>query len=127
MVVRRIRQSHWLQPGGDLQPWIDALLVLDRRGDKRPLLALLKSDTPIPALARSYMADLLERYTLKRPRGGRRTPAYDYSLAERKLVWAAASVRDDTKNGRPRKDQIEKIAAIYGVLPSTLANYLAGS
>lgn len=59
-MVPRIRSAHWLHPGGDVQPWIDALVAVDRRGDTEPLVELLKSNTPIPDDARWYLADLLE-------------------------------------------------------------------
>ena len=95
MVARR-RGHPWLFPGGELQPWLDALRAIDLRGDKSQLVKLLKSDVAIPPDARQHLADLLERYQLKLQRGGRggrMTPSYDLPHHVVQLDAAARLVR----------------------------------
>ncbi len=125
-MVRRIRSAEWLFPGGDVQPWIDALRAVDRDLDAAPLADLLKSGSPMPADARWFVADLLERYKLKRPRGGQRTPAYDLSEAGRRLAWAKELVRQEVANGRGRDDAVELAARVYGVGEEALCAFLQG-
>ncbi|MQA64506.1 MAG: hypothetical protein GEU76_01170 [Alphaproteobacteria bacterium] len=110
-----------------MQPWIDALRAVDRTRDAAPLVALLKSDAPLPADARWLIADLLGRYNLKRPQGGRPTPAYDLSDAARRLLWAADAVKREVELGRNRYEAVESAARVYGVAdPETLQKYLSG-
>jgi hypothetical protein len=87
MVLRR-KLSVWLRPGGETQPWIDALIAVDRRKDKTALINLLRSQEPCPADARWHVADLLSRYKLVRSHGGRATPSYDRSEMESRKEWA---------------------------------------
>ena len=125
-MVPRYRGRKWLRPAGTMQRWIDALLSIDRHADVKPLVALLKSNSPIPKDARWYVADLLERYQLKRKRGGKRTPAYDRSEAETWLIWAKEAVNQMTQDGTRKADAIERAARTYGVDSETLRSFLAG-
>jgi hypothetical protein len=109
-----------------MQPWIDVLVAVDYRGDKAPLIELLKSNKQMPEEARWYIGDLLARYLLKRPKGRRTTPAYDRSLAEMRLIWAEASVREHMKGGMKAAKAIEGTLPVYGVQRSTQAAYHAG-
>src|SRR5262249_47821831 len=115
-------------PGGQMQPWIDALMDIDfqGRGDKRRLLELLRSDTELPPEARWYLADLIERYELKRPRGGQRTPAYQRSDTDAKLSRASKSLREYVAQGRKLADVMGKVADTWGVDAYTLRNYHEG-
>ena len=65
-----------MAPSDELKPWIDALKAIDEKGNKGPLIELLKSKGLMSAKARFYLADLLTRYNFKKPWGGRATPAY---------------------------------------------------
>ena len=107
-----------------MQPWIDALRTVDQRGDKALLVELLKFNKSIPREARWHLADLLERYTLKRRRGEQRTPSYDYSETTRRLKWAKESVRG--KRGQERERAIEDAARVYEVPLASLRRFLAG-
>jgi hypothetical protein len=102
MVARR-RGHPWLFPGGELQPWLDALRLIDGCGDKAQLVKLLTSNVAIPAEARQHLADLLERYQLKLQRGGRggrRTPSYDLPHHVVQLDAAVRIVRGGSKQER---------------------------
>ena len=108
----------WLEPGGAIQPWIEALWEIDRRGDKQTLLKLLRSKERMPHAARFYVADLIERYQLKRKRGGaaHQTPAYDRSPQEAKLLRAIASARQQINDEGAAPDEALKLAAkVWGV------------
>ena len=125
-MVPRIKLRAWLRRGGPIQPWIDALRKFDQCADKGPLLELLKSERSLPKEARWYLADLLQRYNLKRPRGWRTTPAYDRSQGEAKLIWADESVRGSIKKGENVDSAIELAARVYGVNSETLRLFRAG-
>jgi hypothetical protein len=114
-----------LNPPKRMEGWLGALLDIDKRGDKKRLLQLLRCKTPIPAEARWHIADLLERYELHRPRGGRATPSYDRSPAETLLEAAneAVSLREE---GQTLDAAIEENARLYGVDPKKLRKYRAG-
>jgi hypothetical protein len=62
-----VDRAFWL-PNSDSDEWVTALEALDKRGDKRALLDLLRSGRDLPRDARSYLADLPERYQFKRLR-----------------------------------------------------------
>ena len=46
--------------------WIEALAAIDVRGDKEPLLALLRSNEELTPRALAFITDMVERHTLKR-------------------------------------------------------------
>ncbi len=85
-MVSRYRGTRWPAIGNRERPWIEALEAIDSGGEKRPLVKLLKSNKSIPKAAKWHIADLLERYQLKRHPGKQATPSYerdsDYSEAE---------------------------------------------
>lgn len=109
-----------------MQPWINALWVIDHGGDKVPLINLLRSNSSIPKKAKWLLADLLERYALKRPRGRSRTPAYDLSETEMWLRWADQAVRGYMRKGMILDRAIEKAALRYEVNAETLRTYHSG-
>jgi hypothetical protein len=109
-----------------MQPWINALLDIDHRQQKQQLINLLKSETAIPAEARWHIADLLERYNLKRPRGGKRTPSYDRSPAEERLTLADVAARQYLASGISLEQSIQRAASSYEVDPETLHAFHAG-
>jgi hypothetical protein len=104
--------AFWLSD--EFDHWVAALEAIDKRNDKEPLLALLKSECELPHAARIYLADLLSRYQLKKKRGGQSTPAYDRSLAEVALMLDVEAVRNLTKNGMSIKDALAKVAKPRG-------------
>jgi hypothetical protein len=66
-MLPRYLRSETSDVGERLQPWVDALSTIDlkNRGNKTKLIRLLASETPIPPLARLYLADLLSRKQLR--------------------------------------------------------------
>src|SRR5262249_1233184 len=72
--------AFWLPHDID-EALIEALVALDRSGgtNKKPLIELLRSRGYV------YLADLLDRYQLKRKQGGRQTPLYDRTDIHRRL------------------------------------------
>lgn len=62
-------------------PWRAAVEAADA-GDKAPLIDLLRSGSVPGPEARELIADLLERYNLRRPNSRPRTPAYRTTEAE---------------------------------------------
>jgi hypothetical protein len=94
--------AFWLD--NDFTPWgiIDAIWHIDEHGDKAPLLKLLRGSGE---QGDYYLADLLERYDLQRPRNRQRTPAYDLTRRERIIALACNSIRN-------RPDGVSVAAAI---------------
>jgi hypothetical protein len=80
-------------PNWDTDPWVKAIIAIDKRGDKEPLMALLESDAPMTADARRHLANLLERYELKRPVGRQRNRSYERAPGQAELDEAEADVR----------------------------------
>jgi hypothetical protein len=109
-----------------MHPWISALLAIDEDRNKKPLVDLLTSHTRLPRAARWHIADLLKRYELTRPRGGRSTPSYDLSPAETKLRWASDSADHSIRNGMAADKAVELAAKTHGVKSKDLFNYRAG-
>jgi hypothetical protein len=70
---------------------VDAIWHIDAHGDKAPLLKLLRGTGKQRDY---YLADLLERYELKRPRSRQRTPAYALTLRERVIAIARYAIRN---------------------------------
>src|SRR4051812_7762248 len=72
------------------KPWVEALQAIDERRDKRQLIELLRSKTPMSESARWHIADFIDRYKIATlaSRGGRTTPSYDYPPAQQKLERA---------------------------------------
>jgi hypothetical protein len=127
-VQRWINPDAHLSPGGNMQPWIKALLAIDRRRNPEPLIRLLKSGAPMPDDARWHIADLLQRYNLKLAAGkNRQTASYDHSEAEGNLFRAAKCVHGYVAKQTLTKDEaIQRCARDYRVKPETLRTYLAG-
>jgi hypothetical protein len=129
---RRIpRDAHLEVDNPKLQPWIDALVKIDRdrsRGTaKGDLIQLLRSKAPMPRLARWHLADLLDRYNLKIPRGkNRQTPSYDHSKAEGKLILAAKMFRRYRAREFSFDRAIDYSARTYEITSEKLRTYLAG-
>jgi hypothetical protein len=79
--------AFWLDDDADCE-LIEALHAIDQCGDKAPLICLLR------ARGNRYLADLLERYDLKRKRGRPQTPSYNKSDVEARLAMAVKDVRE---------------------------------
>jgi hypothetical protein len=123
-----VDRAYWLDDDylQRIGPWIDALEQIDRRGEKKPLVALLRSERELPRDAREYLADLFERRDLKNPANRPRQPAYDRSKAESRLALAKGSVRNYQAHGDSFKDALAKAAEEWSIPEGTLANYCAG-
>lgn len=102
-----------------LQRWVEAFLAIDAE-DKAPLIKLLKSNTPIPALARLYLVDLLERKNLRNAKHPS-TPLYRYSDRVSKRLRAVKAVRYLRKYEHlPLDDAITQAALIYNLNPNVV-------
>jgi hypothetical protein len=78
-------RAPWIDEDGPDAPWYDALEKLDKTKDKTLLVDLLKSDQELTPAIRGHIADLLERYRLKRPPGKQPTPSYALSGTNTRL------------------------------------------
>ncbi|MCC3245445.1 hypothetical protein LG047_08940 [Methylocystis sp. WRRC1] len=87
-------RAFWLDEIDDPQvrEWIVACEAIDQRGETAPLLMALRQC--IPAAAFRHVADLFDRYELKKRRGRPRCPSYDLSAQEARLACAIAEVED---------------------------------
>ena len=103
------------------EPWVTALEELRHKGTKAKLLALLRSDAELTSRGREFLADMLERYDLKRPANRPRTPVYDLPPSEANLYYAMKDVRerDQRPNRRMRVADAIKIAAAQCVSRSS--------
>jgi hypothetical protein len=107
-------------------PWIDALEQIDKWGDKGPLTALLRGSEPVPNEVGVYLADLLERHELRRNRHRPRTPLYDWSTADSRLILAKESVDTYSENGMSFDDSVAMAAKEYSIPHNVLENYCKG-
>jgi hypothetical protein len=96
------------------RPWLEALSDVDVYGDKRKLLELLRSGKELSPGVRCHVADLLERYELKRRHGRQQTPSYDRTPWQWAFETAIERVRRDVKSGMSVKDAVEKNATEIG-------------
>src|SRR5689334_948178 len=92
-------EGFWHGEDAALYPWIAALEAIDKRDDKTQLLDLLNSDDDFPQAARFYLADLLDRYQLRRKPHGQATPAYTRSEVEKTLLLDIQAVNRLTNKG----------------------------
>jgi hypothetical protein len=116
----------WLDDAKVNAAWYEALAAIDVRRDKKPLVHLLKSgQVPPPSIA-FYIGDLLERYTLKRPKARPRVPAYLRTPKQIKLIAATIYVhRRVHVDGVELAVALEQVAAETGQSEETLtAAYL---
>jgi hypothetical protein len=126
MVERYIPEYPHLFEGEQLGQWIDALVAIDVRDDKLPLIKLLRENIEMPWPISWHLADLLDRYSLAKraSRGGRIAPSYDNPPALRKLVQAKKYyqryVRED------RATAYERAAEKCGVDEEKLRAYVEG-
>jgi hypothetical protein len=116
--------AYWIEDRAAV-PWVLALGKIDSDGNKDPLLELLKSSVPLPREARWYLADLLERYPLKRR--GQKHPAYDPSRTEIRLEFAKVAVRELVQDGWSVKDAVEKLSADRKIPESILFSHYNGT
>ena len=117
-----VDRAFWLgDETAHLDPWITALEAIDKRGDKGPLLALLKSEFDLPREARVYLADLLARHQLKKKGGGQTTPAYDRTEVEIVLSLAIDDVRELVRTRKRRvAEALEQTSRTRGIPPNIL-------
>jgi hypothetical protein len=111
--IEFLDRAFWLDLGRH-KYWIEAFETIDKRGDKAPLLELLKSKSDLPRDVRWYLADLLARHQLKKKRGAQATPAYDRTDVEAVLIWAIDDVRGLVKRGMSVADALEKVVESRG-------------
>ena len=105
--------------------WFLAMSEAERgdTGRLRQMLRERKSEmTPRVWLA---LDDLLER-RISRPRGGQRTPIYDFSKTQTVLISAIDDVLFLRQNGTPRKKAIKEVAHDYGIDPDALIDVCNG-
>jgi hypothetical protein len=105
--------------------WIAALQAIDQRQDKGPLLRLLLSEKPMPRAVRYHLADLLERYNLKRPPRAQRQPSYDMTMQNQRLDLARTAVRERPR-GMTVKAAIKAFSKQYGMEESALETACGG-
>lgn len=104
-----VDRAFWLgDNSSDIDQWVTALQAIDKRADKKPLLNLLKSDRDLSKDVRLYLADLLERYELKKPKHRPPTPAYDRTDADAMLLTGVQRTRDYVNSGMSVKDALAK-------------------
>jgi hypothetical protein len=121
-----VDRAFWLDDDTEIEAWVTALDDLDNRGDKLPLLNLLRSGTVPSQQALAYLADMLERYQLKKRRGGQSTPAYNRTRADSKLALAINDVRRLVKRGTSVKDALEKVSKSERIPLEVLASAHSG-
>jgi hypothetical protein len=112
----------------NLKSWIKAFMAIDdRRRDAAPLIQLLKDNVPMPWPAPWHLADLLERYNLKKPSGNQRQiPSYDYSLALSKLHRAKRYFKYYIDHRIDKDEAIRKAAQKCDLKVITLRNFIDG-
>jgi hypothetical protein len=108
------------------EEWITAIEAVDKRGDKIPLVALLKSQSDLSPEVRFYLADLLERNELKKPPHRPRTPAYDRTAADAALEWAVQRVRDYRSGGMGIERALERVSTEHSIPLEILGNAYEG-
>jgi hypothetical protein len=119
------RDYAWLRDlvGTEAEPWVDAIEAIDLRGDKKPLLALLKSQ---PGAAGLLLADLLTRHQLKRKRGRQQVPIYKFTEQTIALQKAKEQYNKLLKTGVSRNEALERVANKSPVSKRTIENYIDG-
>jgi hypothetical protein len=129
MVERYIPENEhlWIEDEV-LRAWIDALIAIDHRGDKKPLIDLLRANTEMNKSAAWHLADFLARHNLTKlqNRGGKRTPSYDYPPALSKLIRAQKYYERYVARGESRDKAVERAASMCGVEEEALHKLIAG-
>jgi hypothetical protein len=126
-------RAAWWLPANDEDPrclededWLLALACIDETGDKAPLVALLKSDVPLPSIPREWIADLLDRYELSRKRGKPRVPIYDRSESETALIKAKRCYAEARQDGLGQEAAVKWAAKQWGLPVATVRNAVQG-
>jgi hypothetical protein len=102
--------------------WYDALLELDKKGEKGPLVSLLQSGRPPSAVVSFHIGDVFNRYELKNKPGRPRVPSYTVSDKEHTALYVSARVDDLVKGGMKRSDAVAKVAKENKMSENTVAN-----
>lgn len=117
--------AFWLPHDVD-EELIEALATLDRSNgkNKQPLIELLQRRSDVAAYRAHrdfyfYLADLLERYQLKRKQGGQQKPLYEPTELHKRLMMAADDMREHGKS-------LDDAAHAWGIRPALLAEYRQG-
>ena len=100
--VTIVDRAQWIEDEHN-RDWYKAFEAIDKHGDKIKLLNLLRSKSPLDSNMRFFLADLLQRYELKRPRGRQSVPAYDRSDKE-----AILHIIKDNIRRRPKEMSLDK-------------------
>lgn len=117
----------WVEDAKANAVWYDALTVIDRRGDKKPLIKLLQSGQPVPSSVSFYIGDLLDRYELKQPKSRPSLPAYVRTPEQIKLVAAVIEVhRLVHQDEVPFEDALKRIATKSKLSKKTLRSAYFG-
>ncbi len=97
------------------EPWVDAIAAMDQRGDREPLLELLRP--VVPPDAYPHVADMLVRYQRRqRPR-----PSYDLPPKEAQLYVARNFARDLVRDGASVQSALATAANAFGLPPERVA------
>jgi hypothetical protein len=122
---RIVDRAFWL-PYGDyeLEQWLTALEAIDRHADPAPLLALL-SKSAVPVRVQPFMEDLFNRMRWQ-PKDKRKTPLYDRTWAEAKLLMAKDRVRELVRAGTSVAEALEQVAKAEDIPFTTLENHYKG-
>jgi hypothetical protein len=120
--------------------WLYAFEAIDQRNNKGPLLELLRSGRELPAEARRHLADLIDRYQLKKKKGRSPTPEYERPFSVVRLEWAVEEVREirETLKAKARRagekieartcrdDALSEVSKRYGIHMEELAQAVRG-
>ena len=117
----------WLHDTKEHAAWYEALVAIDYHDEKEPLIKLLKSGQPVPASIAFYFGDLLERHQLKRRKARPRTPAYERTPEQIKLIAAVTQVMWRVeRDGVRLAEALQDVAKEYGLVEGTLTDAYIG-
>jgi hypothetical protein len=128
-----VDRAFWLDDPDSGEPitpieaeWITAIEAIDKRGDKKPLVTMLKSQRDLSPEVRFYLADLIERYELKKPPHRPRTPAYDRTAADAMLLLGIQRVKELVTAGMAVKGALENASKDHSIPLESLASAYYG-
>lgn len=87
-------RAFWLKDIDPMEePWLDALCAADDTRETHQLVTLLRSGATPSRRVMAFLANFLERHSLRRRPGKPPTPAYDLTPVEAALAMAVDEVR----------------------------------
>jgi hypothetical protein len=126
-----VDRAFWLgkedDPTDPINAWALAVEAIDQRGDKSPLMKLLRSADPLPPEGRAFIADLLDRHELKKKTLGRpRLPIYDRSLIEAVLLIGIQRIQEYREKGMDIENAVHFAAKEFALEPKKLLDAYIG-